>query len=155
MRSLKKLAVGAVAVAALTVGTATGLAAVPTLTYTGTTSQVLKGVRGKVRLVVVPGPRAGIKIDYHARCDQHTTGYTNSLVSFNLKVQNARFARTSSFAFAGPGGLSGGLGFSLSGQFTTTRNANGKLSVKVMFRNPDGTINDRCRALGIRWHASR
>jgi hypothetical protein len=49
MRSLKKLMVVAVAAAAVTVGTASALAAVPTLNYSGTTSQVLKGVRGKVR----------------------------------------------------------------------------------------------------------
>lgn len=155
MRSFKKLLVVAVAAAAVTVGTATAVAAVPTLTFTGTTSQVLKGIRGKVRLVVTPGPRAGIRIDYHTRCAVHTSGYNNSLVSTNLKIRNGSFARTGAFAFRGPGGLSAGLGFSLSGQFTTTRRVSGKLSVRLMFRNPNGTINDRCSALGIRWHASR
>lgn len=155
MRSLKRMALAAVAAAFLTVGTGAALAAVQTGTYRGPTSQVFHGVRGGVRVVVVPGAVRSMTFGFRANCRVHNSALSQVVFTRNVKIRNGRFGRTTSFAYTTSRGLSAGLGFSLSGQFGSPGRVSGTFSVRVTFRNPDGSIFDRCNALGIAWRASK
>jgi ribosomal protein L30E len=159
MRSMKGMAFAAVAVAALSVGTATALAAIQTGTYVGTTGQVENGVHGKVKLVVTQGNLPGVehvklfKYKFHATCQVHSTGYTNTFGAHNMKISNKQFQDVGKFTFAGPGGLTAHAKVAVAGGFTKPGHALGSFGVKITFTNPDGSVNDHCNSGVVNWHA--
>jgi hypothetical protein len=159
MRSIKTLPLAAVAAAALIVGTATALAAIQTGTYLGTTGQVENGVHGKVRLIVANGNVSGVKYvklfkyKFHATCQVHSTGYTNTFGAHNMKISNKRFQKVGRFSFAGPGGLTAHAKFAVAGGFTKPGHALGSFGVKITFTNPGGSVNDHCNSGVVNWHA--
>jgi hypothetical protein len=158
MRSLKSAAIAAIVTAGISaVGAATALAAVETGTYDGTTTQVENGVHGKVKLVVPSQHKVKLfKYQFHAVCQNHSSGYTNSFAAHNGPLNNkGHFEDAGTFTFTGPAGTTGHAKVAIVGDVNSNGAAQGAFGVKVTFTNPDGSINDKCHTGIIDWHAHR
>jgi hypothetical protein len=128
--------------------------AVQSGTYTGTTSQVLKGIHGKVRLVVVPGKVKVFSYHFHARCQAHKSGYNNTFISSRITIRNGHFKRSANLSFTGPEGLRATASLGLLGRFPSPGKARGAFDVILTFKNASGAVVDNCDTGGVNWRAS-
>jgi hypothetical protein len=157
MRSPRRLVIGAVAAATLTVGATVALAAIETGTYAGTTSQVENGIHGKVKLKVASRHKVKLfKYQFHAVCQNHSTGYTNTFAAHNGPINNkGHFEDLAMFKFSGPENTSAQAKTAIVGDINGNGTAQGAFGVKVTFTNPDGSLNDKCHTGIVDWHAHR
>jgi hypothetical protein len=134
--------------AALGVLATSALAAVSTGIYKGSTSQAQK-----VRMVVVPARVKSFNYGFHAACVLHSQGYLNTFIAHNVPIVKGHFKEAGTFSFTGPHQTDASAKVSITGVFDRPGHALGAFSVKLIFRNPDGSFTDRCAVSGVSWHA--